>query len=182
MKEDLSKEIKMNEGITAQLANGVLKIKGSKGEVERNFLFPRIVLTVEGNKIILKSQKATKREKKIISSFAAHIKNMVKGVAEPHEYKLKICSGHFPMSVSVSGKEFIVKNFLGELVPRKLKLVGNVSVKVDGDVIVVVSPDREVAGRVAAQIENLCRITNRDVRIFQDGCYIIQKAGKGIVK
>ncbi len=180
MKEDLVREIELKKKISARIENNLLKVKGSKGEVEREFAYPNVFLTVEGNKIILRAPQATKREKKIIGSFEAHIINMVKGVEELHEYRLKICSGHFPMSVSVSGNEFIIKNFMGEVVPRKVQLVKNVDVKINGNVITVTSLDKEAAGQAAAQIESLCRVTNRDRRIFQDGCYITHKAGKDL--
>lgn len=181
MKLDIIKEIELEKEVTAQADTGFLKVKGPKGEVERNFLYPKVSLMVENNKIILKSFQATKREKKIVGSFEAHIKNMIKGVKEPHVYKIKICSGHFPMNVSVSGKDFTIKNFLGEAVPRRLVLVNGVEVKVNGTEIIVSSPDKEIAGKVAGQIEKLCRITGLDKRIFQDGCYIIHKSGKDLL-
>jgi large subunit ribosomal protein L6 len=181
MKEDIRKEIELKDGITTELVGGMLKIKGPKGEVQRDFVHPKISLKIEGNKIVLESKKSTKREKTIIGSFQAHIRNMVEGVDEPHTYKLKICSGHFPMNVTVQGQELSVKNFLGEAVPRKVTLVPGAKVKINGDEIVVTSADKEAAGQAAAQIESLCRITNRDKRIFQDGCYIVHKAGKDIV-
>ena len=137
-------------------------------------------LKIEGNKIIFNVVKATKREKTLLGSFESHTKNMVQGVQEPFVYKLKICSGHFPMSVNVSGKEFVIKNFLGESVPRKLTLNEEAQVKVDGTEIIVTSTNKEIAGQTAASIETLCRITDRDRRIFQDGCYMIEKAGKAI--
>lgn len=124
--------------------------------------------------------KATKREKTIVGAFWSHARNLVKGVQELHIYNLKICSGHFPMNVSVSGQEFVIKNFLGETVPRKVTLPKGAEVKITGTDILVSSPDREVAGLAAAKIENLCRITNRDLRIFQDGCYITHKVGKAV--
>ena len=181
MKEDLVREIELSEGVSAQLDGSLLKLKGAKGEVERAFVHPKITIKLEGNKIILQAPKGTKREKKIISSFYSHINNMVDGVQEHHEYKLKICSGHFPMNVSVSGNELTIKNFLGETVPRKAKIIDGANVKVNGTEIVVTSSDKEVAGQTAARIESLCRITDRDRRIFQDGVYIIHKSGKDIV-
>ena len=54
-------------------------------------------------------------------------------------------------------------------------------VKVDGNEITISSVDKEKAGLMAAKIENLCRVSNRDIRIFQDGCYITHKAGKDLV-
>ncbi|MBI2666293.1 50S ribosomal protein L6 [Candidatus Woesearchaeota archaeon] len=116
----------------------------------------------------------------MMSTFAAHMKNSIKGTQEQYEYKLKICSGHFPMNISVSGREFVIKNFLGETVPRKITLLQGADVKINGTEIVVKSADKEIAGQTAASIEQLCRITNRDIRIFQDGCYITQKAGEPV--
>ncbi len=180
MKADLHLEIELVGGVTASQDGFLLVIKGQKSETKREFTHPRISVAVKGNKIVLDAEKATKREKKIMNSFEAHIKNMIQGVQEPHLYKLKICSGHFPMNVSVSGQELIIKNFLGESVPRKVMILPGADVKVNGVDIIVSSPDKEIAGQTAARIENLCRITNRDRRIFQDGCYIVQKAGKSV--
>lgn len=181
MKTDLLKEIELPEGTTAQVERNMLRVKGPKGEMERNFVHPKIKLSSENGKVILTSSKATKREKAVLGSFFAHIKNILAGVQEPHVYKLKICSGHFPMNVSVSGDELVIKNFLGESVPRKVALIKGAEVKVEGNEILVSSPNKEIAGQMAAKIENLCRVTNRDIRIFQDGCYIIHKSGKDLL-
>lgn len=178
MKEDIKKEIELTDGVTAELDGVILKIKGPKGGVERDFRHPQVKIEIKRGKIILEAVRSTKREKAVIGSFESHIKNFVQGVKEPHVYALKICSGHFPMNVTVSGQELIIKNFLGEAVPRKVKLLPGGEVKIEGDKIMVSSPNKEIAGQNAAKIEQLCRITNRDRRIFQDGCYIINKAGK----
>ena len=180
MKTDLRETIELPQGVSASFQGNLLHIKCLKGEVQRQFFYPRITIVVEQGKIVLSSLRATKREKTILGSFTAHIKNMVHGVQDPFVYKLKICSGHFPMSVSVSGKEFVIKNFLGESVPRKVLIIPSVDVKVNGNDVTVSCSDKELAGRMASLIENLCRITNRDRRIFQDGCYMTEKAGKTI--
>ncbi len=136
---------------------------------------------IKDNSIFLSAKnKKKKRGKKIVGTYKSHLKNMIMGLKEPFKYVLKICSGHFPMNVSVSNDEFIVKNFLGEKTPRTLKLKKNVQVKVEADLVIVEGADKELAGRTAADIEKLCKITNRDPRIFQDGIWIISKAGKDI--
>ncbi len=180
MKEDIIREIELPEGVSASFTDGVLQIKGPKGENSRKFSHPAMQSKVEQNKVVLLFKKGTRREKKLISSFTAHIKNMVAGVQEAHKYLVKICSGHFPMNVAISGSEIVIKNFLGESVPRKAQIIDSTEVKIDGTQITITSCDKEKAGQMAARIESLCRITNRDRRIFQDGCYIIEKAGKAI--
>ena len=84
------------------------------------------------------------------------------------------------MTVAVSGDEFTIQNFLGEKVPRKLKIKEGAEVKVEGEEISVEGVDKEIISQTAASIEQLTRISNRDRRIFQDGCYIIMKDNKEI--
>jgi large subunit ribosomal protein L6 len=180
MKGKIEDTIKIPEGITCTIEKNTLTVKGSKGELTRVFQDPRIVLEMTESGVSLVADPATKREKTKIGSFKAHINNMIKGVQNPFLYTLKICSGHFPMNVSLSGEKFIVKNFLGEKVPREVKIKKGAKVSINGTEITVESVNKEVAGQVAADIEQLCRITDRDRRIFQDGIYITNKAGKEI--
>jgi len=180
MKTDIKEKIEIPKDVEVKIAGSLISVKGPKGEVSRRLLNPKVNISVKENQILMSSKNATKREKKIIGTFKAHIKNMLKGVVEPFIYKLKICSSHFPMTASVKDNEFSVQNFLGENTPRTLTIKPGVNVKVEGTEVVVESSDRELAGQTAASIEHLCKITNRDRRIFQDGIYIISKAGKEI--
>jgi large subunit ribosomal protein L6 len=169
-------------GVQATVHDSILTVKGAKGEVVRNFKDPRISISLKDNTILFTAtqKKVTRREEKQTFTFLAHVKNMLQGVQHPYVYKLKICSGHFPMNVSISGKQFAVKNFLGEKVPRTITIKENVKVEIQGDQITVTSCDIERAGQTAAHIEQLTRITNRDLRIFQDGLYITEKCGEPI--
>lgn len=176
--EKLEKTIEVSEGVTIAIDGRIITAKGPKGEVIRKWDNPHIKVKLEGNIITLTAEKPTNREKKDMFTLIAHIANMQRGVVENHFYKLKICSGHFPMNVTVSKTDVSVKNFLGEKVPRVYKIKPGVDVKLEGDFIVIESCSKEIAGDTAASIERLTRITNRDRRIFQDGIYIIMKDGK----
>jgi len=178
MKEDLKETIAVPEGVAVNIEDSMLKIKGSEGDVERMFDHPRIKMDVKDGSLILSVSKATKREKKMLKTYTAHINNLLKGVKEKFLYKLKICSSHFPMNVSISNNKFVVKNFLGEKSPRELIVKPGVDVKINGDIIEVSSCAKEKAGNVASDIELLTKKTGKDVRIFQDGIYIIDKGGK----
>jgi large subunit ribosomal protein L6 len=178
MKADkIEYKIEVPEKVSVDIQTGVFTVKGPKGEVKRAFIFPKIKIIKEGNSIVFTALKPTKREKAAIYSTEAHLKNMFKGVLESAVYKLKICSGHFPMKVSLKGNVLEVKNFMGETVPRTLKIKPGVDVKVAEPEITVTSPDKELAGQTAAAIEQVTRRTNFDRRIFQDGIYITIKDG-----
>ena len=180
MKDDIKETLEIIEGVEIKLDNGFFEITGSKGTVKRRFAGKNITIKLEDKHLIFEAKKSTKREKKLINTFKAHLKNMMKGVIEGFTYKLKICASHFPMNVSVSEQKFVVKNFLGEKVPRTLKIQEGATIKVDGQEVIIEGNNKELIGQQAASIEQLCRITNRDRRIFQDGIYIVEKAGKEV--
>ncbi len=178
-KEKISMQVALPEEVNASLNEQFLLIKGPKGEIKRK-LQTTISVKIEDKKIELESNSNKKEDKKMLGSLTAHIKNMIKGALQNHVYILKICSGHFPMNVSIANKKFIVKNFLGEKVPRVLQLKDGADVKVEGDLIYVTSPNKEITGQVSADIEQLTRRPGYDSRIFQDGIYIINRDGKEI--
>jgi large subunit ribosomal protein L6 len=179
MKQNIAETIDVPQGVTVTIDNGMLKAKGPKGEIARKMSSAGVVIKVEGQKVSFAAKKATKREKSMLYTFIAHLKNMMRGVQEPWVYKLKICSGHFPMNVAVAGAAFSVKNFLGEKVPRTCKIPQGVDVKVAGQEITVTSVDIERAGQVAGMLELLTFKPNKDQRTFQDGIYITVKPKKG---
>ncbi len=174
---DIIEEIQLLDNINLEIVNNSIKVEGSLGKLEKKISFSNVEIKKQENKIQLISKNASKREKRMINTFKAHIKNMIKGVSNGFEYKLKICSSHFPISVSTENKFVVIKNFLGEKTPRRAKILDGVNVKVEGSDIILNGIDVEKVGQTAANIESACRITKRDRRVFQDGCFIISKGG-----
>jgi large subunit ribosomal protein L6 len=171
-------KVEFPENIQASFDKHILTIKGEKGEVIRNIANPLVQYKINDKELLMVAKTYNKRTKKIINTLKAHIKNMIRGVQEGHIYKLKICSGHFPMTVTLKGDVFEVKNFIGEKIPRRVKVLEGTQVKIDGTEVTVESISKEKAGTMAAAIEQLCRRPGFDQRIFQDGIYITMKDGK----
>ena len=178
MKKEIFQTIEIPEGVEANVDGEVVSVKGSEGENKREFDFTKISVEKKDNQIIVGNSKATKNEKKRIGTLVAHIKNMIRGVQKKFEYKLKICFSHFPMTAEAQGKEVIIKNFLGEKIPRKVVVDDRAEVKIEKDIITVTSVDKEVAGQVAANFEKATKVPLKDRRIFQDGVYITHKDGR----
>ena len=178
-KVKFEREVALIEGVSAAIDHEVIKIKGKHGECHRR-IERGIKARLENSSILIETENNTQRDKKMIGSIEAHIRNMVKGAANGHKYTLKVCSGHFPMNISAAGNKFTVKNLLGEKVPRAFEFSKNAKVTVEGEIIHVESADKEIAGQVAAAIEQLTRRPGFDTRVFQDGIYITNKDGKEI--
>lgn len=164
--------IEVPEGIKAEITGSTIKLSKDSEELKRKLDYD---VEKKDNKIIIRCDRPTKKDKKLINSTTAHIKNMISGLQEKYVYKLQICSVHFPMSVAVQGKEIVIKNFLGETKDRKAKILDNVEVKIDREIISIESSDKEKAGQTAANIETATKVKKKDRRIFQDGIYITEK-------
>ncbi len=177
-KKKIIESIEIPNEVTLSMDGHLIKVSGPKGEMTKKFAHPNIKISVKDKKVTLESIKGhSKNEKRFLMSFSSHIRNMIKGVREGFIYRLKICSGHFPMNVSVDNENIIIKNFLGEKIPRKSKIPHGAKAQVKGDEIIVESCDIDLAGETASNIEQATRVKARDRRIFQDGCFIISKPG-----
>ncbi|MBN2458021.1 50S ribosomal protein L6 [Candidatus Woesearchaeota archaeon] len=177
---DYVEELNLSDGVSVSVDKRLVKVTGPKGEVQRALFSPGIMIEPSGNNVTIKVRKYTMREKKLVGTFRAHIKNMAKGVTEGCVYKLKICSGHFPMNISFGNGVLTIKNFIGEKIPRTITIDPKVTLKLDGDIITLESVDKELVGQTAANIEKKTKRPNFDRRIFQDGIYITEKDGKEI--
>lgn len=177
-RESIEERMETPKEMEVKIEGTSLTLKGPKGELTKDFFYPRLKLHSSNGFIIITTRGNTKREQKIIGTIKAHIRNMIKGITEGHRYEMKICSGHFPMHVSVSGNDFIVKNFFGERYPRKLKIRKGVNVGIEGSNIVLEGINKELVAQTAADIEQLTRRTKYDRRVFQDGIYVVNKDGK----
>lgn len=167
--------VPIEEGLEVKYENSSLKVKGPKGEVEKQLKFPRVYVKVDGSNVVVGTKHFTQREKKIIHTYRAHIKNLMLGAKEGFEYKLKVVFAKFPITAGVSGNKFELKNLLGEKVPRIAPIPEGVKVEVKGQDITVTGIDKEKTGQMAASLEQLTKVTNLDRRVVQDGIFITNK-------
>lgn len=173
-KKSFSVEVPL-KGCSGKYEKGVLTIKGEKGEVSKLLRYPKIFVKVDGDKVVVGCEDLGRREKRIINTYEAHVINMVRGVKEGFEYTLVVVYAKFPISVEVKGNKFILKNLLGEKVPRSYEIPDDVKVAISSKVITVTGFDKEKTGQVAASLEQLTRINHLDRRVIQDGVFITKK-------
>jgi len=174
-KEFPSSELEIPQGAHLELAGDSLIAKGTAGEVKRRFPKKELEIKINGNKVIVQAKRSGSLGRMLVGTWSSHIKNMASGVLNPFTYKLKVVYSHFPISVSLSNKEFVVQNFLGEKKAHKYIIPNGVNVTVKDNIVTVSSSDIELAGQAATRIEQLCKVRNKDRRIFQDGIYIIER-------
>ena len=172
-------ELEIPEDVSVSQDHLDLTVEGSQGTVTRRLWYPDIDVTVEDDVVAVESSEDDAKTMSTIGTFESHIENMFHGVIEGWEYEMEVFYSHFPMQVNVEGDEVVIENFLGEKAARRTTVHGDTDVSVDGEELTVTGPDIEAVGQTAADIEQLTRINDKDVRVFQDGVYITQKPTRG---
>jgi len=168
-------EVEEPKDVEINIEGRIVTVKGKLGELKREFDFDSIKYEKKDGEIIFKKDSKLKKDKALVGAVAAHIKNMVRGVAKGYTYRMKIVYAHFPINVGVEGNKVIIKNFGGEKTPRYAYMRENVKVDVKGQDITITGMNREEVGQTAASIESATKIRGKDTRVFQDGIYITSK-------
>ncbi len=163
-------------GVQVEIDGPVLKVKGQKGQLERNVRFPQIRTSIAGNDLVFSTDSDRKNVVAMVGTYAAHSMNMITGVSQGFEYRMKVVYSHFPIQLKLQGNKLEINNFLGEKKARYARIESGVHAKVGSDEVVLSGIDKELLGITSANIEHATKVRNRDPRVFQDGIYIVQKA------
>jgi len=177
-KTTLTETIAIPDGINVTIDKDIIIVKGEKGELLKQLMHPKIQINVTNKEVKIEYPASSKRKvRALVGTYKAHIKNMIKGATEGFTYTMKTVFSHFPIKTKVEGNEFLIENFLGERSPRRALILDGVTVSVQGDEVKVTSADKEKLGQTVANIERASKVTRRDIRVFQDGVYLISKGG-----
>jgi large subunit ribosomal protein L6 len=161
--------IAMPQGVSVQLSGNKVSVKGPKGTVERTFS-PLVAISVSGNEIKIEGDKMH------VNTTESLLAAMAKGVTEGYKKELKLIYAHFPISLEVKGQDVIIKNFQGEKMNRRSRLIGDTKLVAKGQSATLTGSDKEAIGQSMANLRTAMRIKEKDDRVFQDGIYEIESA------
>ncbi|WP_226010394.1 50S ribosomal protein L6 [Halomicrobium salinisoli] len=172
-------ELQVPEDVSAEMDHLELTVDGPEGSVTRRLWYPDVDVSVDGGSVVIESDESDAKTRSTIGTFESHVENMFHGVTEGWEYQMEVFYSHFPMDVAVENGDVVIENFLGEKAPRRTPVHGDTDVQIDGEELTLSGPDIEAVGQTAADIEQLTRVNDKDVRVFQDGVYITEKPNRG---
>jgi len=164
------------EGIELKIEGNRI-IGSSKGKTsfyEFNDKFLTAKITGKDFEVATKEKKERRKLHAMKNAVEAHVKNLFNGLTKGFEKKLQVVYAHFPVSIETKGEYILIKNFLGEKLPRKAKIVGQTLVKTTGQDITVSGINPDDVGQTAANIVTATKIKEKDVRVFQDGIYLVK--------
>ncbi|MBE0526787.1 50S ribosomal protein L6 [Candidatus Thorarchaeota archaeon] len=176
------KRIEIISECQVTLEDKTVIVTGPKGTLKRSFPELQTTIKIEGNEVIVGTHISRKRSRALVGTVIAHVRNMMLGVHLGYEYEMKIVFSHFPITVEVKDKIIWIKNFIGERGLRSAKLIGDIKIRTTEDEIFISGINLEHVAQSAANIQQACRIRDKDRRVFLDGIYVIRKTKGDEVK
>ena len=147
-------EIDIPEGVKVTKSGPVLTVTGSKGSLTKNFR-DDITITI-GDKIVnLNVKRNDKFSKSLWGTYAAHIKNMIKGVETHYQKKLILEGVGFKSEVKQNGK---LKEFhfaLGFSHPVIMPIPEMITATAEKNNITITGIDKELVGSFTAAVRAL---------------------------
>lgn len=166
--------IQIPQNVTVTFVDGVLAVKGPKGELSRAIL-PDVVVTIADGAVTLAKDKDTKRAQALWGTYAAHLRNMIAGVTEGFKKVLEIEGVGY--RAEAQGNK--IKITAGFSHPVELFAPAGITITTEKNVITVTGADKDAVGQFAADIRAVKKPEPyKGKGIHYVGEYIIRKQGK----
>ncbi|KAH8174022.1 ribosomal protein l6 domain-containing protein [Sarocladium implicatum] len=173
------------EGVKVAIKTRQVTVEGPRGKLVKDlghlavtFAHPkRDVISIEIHHGVRKNVAALRTVKTIIE-------NMIIGVTKGFKYKMRYVYAHFPINVSLDKDnetglwQVEIRNFIGEKIVRRVTMQPGVDVeasKAQKDELILSGNSVEAVSQSAADIQQICKVRNKDIRKFLDGLYVSEK-------
>ena len=178
-----NKPIQIPEGVSINIDNNNVQVKGPKGELNQ-LVDPDIMVDISEGEVKLKRPTEQKRHKAMHGLYRSLINNMVIGVSTGYKIELELIG----VGYKVEARENYLDLTLGYSHHDYFQVPPEISVKTEtakgkNPVIILESHDKQLIGQVAAKIRSLRKIEpykGKGIKFV--GEQIRRKAGKAAAK
>mmetsp|Transcript_6599 Transcript_6599/g.16823 ORF Transcript_6599/g.16823 Transcript_6599/m.16823 type:complete len:188 (-) Transcript_6599:216-779(-) len=176
----VARNIKVPEGVEVTLDGRKVTVKGPRGELSRDYSHQSIeILQVSETQLQVIKWFGTKKELACIRSICSNIENLITGVTKGFRFKMRLVYAHFPINAVINGdKEIEIRNFLGQKKVFRIKMRADTTITKSAkvkDQLELEGNDLEALSQSAADIQQVGKVRNKDIRKFLDGIYVSAK-------
>ncbi|MBI5787189.1 MAG: 50S ribosomal protein L6 [Candidatus Niyogibacteria bacterium] len=143
------KPVIIPQGVSVEFKDGILRVRGPKGELSRN-VSAGIIFEISSGEVFVRPARDEKGISAFLGTYARHLKNMVLGVSQGFEKKLEIEGIGY--RAEVKGKDLALNlGFSHQIV---VPAEEGITFSVEKNVIKISGIDKEAVGNVAAKIRD----------------------------
>lgn len=145
------KPVVIPAGVTVEIKDEILKVKGPKGELTL-VLHPKVLIQYKDSEILVSVKKQEdKSERALWGLFRALINNMVVGVTTGFTKVLEINGVGY--KAALTGRKLVLN--LGYSHPIEMEVPIGLEAKVEKNVITITGSDRQAVGQFAAVVRSM---------------------------
>lgn len=169
------------EGVTVDIKSRIITVTGPRGTLIKNLKHIDVAFSkVSDSEIKITVHHGDRKHVAALRTVKSIISNLITGVTKGYKYKMRYVYAHFPINVNIinGGKTVEIRNFLGEKRVREVNILEGVNVEISSaqkDELVLSGISLENVSQSAADIQQITRVRNKDIRKFLDGIYVSEK-------
>ncbi|OUM52187.1 hypothetical protein BVG19_g1352 [[Candida] boidinii] len=172
------------EGVTLNIKARIVKVVGPRGELSKNLRHIDVTFKKVNDRLVkITVHNGDRKHVAALRTVKSLIANMIKGVTLGFKYKMRFVYAHFPINVNViekEGEKYVeIRNFLGDKKVRNVKIFPGVTASLSAaqkDELIVEGNSLENVSQTCADVQQICRVRNKDIRKFLDGIYVSEKS------
>ncbi|CAI4036038.1 hypothetical protein SMKI_14G2530 [Saccharomyces mikatae IFO 1815] len=176
-------QVEVPEGVSVNIKSRIVKVVGPRGTLTKNLKHIDVTFTKVSNQLIkVAVHNGDRKHVAALRTVKSLVDNMITGVTKGYKYKMRYVYAHFPINVNIvekDGAKFIeIRNFLGDKKIRNVPVRDGVTIEFSTNVkdeIVLSGNSVEDVSQNAADLQQICRVRNKDIRKFLDGIYVSHK-------
>ncbi|KAF8474644.1 60S ribosomal protein L9-B [Kalaharituber pfeilii] len=184
MKYILSTEkLTIPDGVDVKILSRIVTVTGPRGKLVKDLKHLNVNFIRRSPKVIeISLHHGLRKDVATLRTVRSLIENLITGVTKGYKYKMRYVYAHFPINVNiepVDGETYVeIRNFIGEKIVRRVKMLPGVTVETSPNVkdeIILTGNSLENVSQSAADIQQICRVKNKDIRKFLDGLYVSER-------
>ncbi|THY20057.1 ribosomal protein L6 [Aureobasidium pullulans] len=185
--EDIQKRALWTDShaVKVEIKTRHVTVTGPRGVLQKSLQHLAVCFShPEKNIIDIEMHHGARKNVAALRTVRTIIYNMIVGVTKGYKYKMRYVYAHFPINVNLeknneTGRmEVEIRNFLGEKLVRRVVMADGVEVEASKNVkdeLQLTGNDLEKVSQSAADIQQICRVRNKDIRKFLDGLYVSER-------
>ncbi|KAI1115218.1 ribosomal protein L6 [Nemania sp. NC0429] len=177
--------LEVPEGVKVSIKSRKVTVEGPRGKLSKDLGHLAVNFShLKKNVIGIEIHHGSRKNVATLRTVRTLINNLIVGVTKGYKYKMRYVYAHFPINVNLEKNgetglwEVEIRNFVGEKLVRRVVMQPGVDVEVSKaqkDELLILGSSLEAVSQSAADIQQICRVRNKDIRKFLDGIYVSEK-------
>ncbi|KAI1918579.1 60S ribosomal protein L9B [Ophidiomyces ophidiicola] len=177
--------LKIPDNVNIHIRSRIVTVEGPRGKLVKDLSHLSVSFSRPKKDILaIEIHHGERKAVATLRTVRTIINNLIIGVTRGFKYKMRYVYAHFPINVNVeTNKEtgvahVEIRNFLGEQIVRRIVCQPGVDVTISQNVkdeLQLSGNSVEGVSQSCADINQICRVRNKDIRKFLDGIYVSEK-------